>query len=304
MRVTLGMMTNSVMDGLMNSADRLLDAQNRATTGKRITRPSDDVPGVGRALTYRSALASIEQYERNSNIADSQLTITSSTLDSIIAQLQDVWKQAVQAGGPVINDEARSAIAVELDEITKRLADFANTQHLGKYIFAGSKSDAKPFVPTPGGVPPYTYQGDSTAFTIQIGAGVYVPTTVTGDMVFNMSSSAVPDAPDIFTTIQQIKEAVLAGNVTDLSGHIDDIKKNLNNISAIRSQVGARMQQLESMQKTLLDSKTKIQELLSNTEDADLTEAIIDLQTRQNVYQAAIATASRVLQTSLTDFLK
>ncbi len=304
MRITLGMILDGVRHGVMNSADRLLEAQDRATTGKRISRPSDDVPGIGRALTYRSAIATIEQFKRNADIANSQMSMTCATLDSIVDELQGVWKAALQAGGPATNGPALDALAMQLEESMKSLGSLANTQHLGKYIFAGSDSTNPPFSIDPNAAPPCTYNGDSTAFVIQVAPGIYLPSTVTGDELFNVGGSSVAGTPDVFTTLQELRDLVKSGDVTNISAKIEDVKKNLDNIVSMRSQIGARMKQLDSNQSTLMDSKIKMQILLSETEDADMAEELIELMTRQNVYQAAIATASRVLQTSLTDFLK
>ncbi|MHB1190775.1 MAG: flagellin, partial [Armatimonadota bacterium] len=79
---------------------------------------------------------------------------------------------------------------------------------------------------------------------------------------------------------------------------------NLNNVIAVRSQMGGRLNRLESTNNMLLDLKLSMSNLLSETEDADLAEAILDLRTQENVYQAAAATAGRVLDISLVNYLK
>ena len=304
MRITLGMLTNQVRLNLRSSAERLLEAQDRASSGKRIRRPSDDVPGVGRAIGLRSALASIEQFGRNSDVASSQLALTSTALDSAVTAVQDARRLALSAASSTLTEEARDAIAAQLDTIMEQLVATANTQHLGKYIFAGGLSETKPIVPNAAGGPPYSYQGDAGRFAVQVSPGVYITANVTGDVVFNMGGAGAPGAPDVFAVVQTLKEKVLAGDVEQISAQITEIDANLNNLIAVRSQVGGRLSRLESSKEALADSKVKAMDLLSKTEDADLTEAIVELQTRQNVYQAAIATASRILQISLADFLK
>jgi len=42
---------------------------------------------------------------------------------------------------------------------------------------------------------------------------------------------------------------------------------------------------------------------LSNIEDADITEAIMDLKEKELAYQAALASSARVMQLSLIDYL-
>ncbi|HOP80100.1 MAG TPA: flagellar hook-associated protein FlgL [Armatimonadota bacterium] len=303
MRITHGMLTESVKTNLMNNAKLYMDAQNKSSTGKRIFKPSDDVTGVGRILDYRSAIASIEQFERNCNIGSSQLSTTCSTLDQIIALLQQVWKKSHEAVNDAMTPEAKASMVHELDKLSERLASLANTQHLNAYIFSGTLSNQEAVVPNPAGNPPYIYQGNDTNFSIKIAQGVHIATMVTGDKVFNMNSAAMADVPDVFTAIAVLKDQIESGATADISTHQDDILKLMNNAIGIRSQVGARLKQLEDNEIALADSKLRTKELLSKTEDADLAEAIIELRTRENVYQAAISTANRVLQTTLADFL-
>lgn len=302
MRVTLGMLTGRAQTNIEAASERLLEAQDRASSGKRIRRPSDDVPGTGRAMSLRSAIASIEQFERNSDMVNSQLSVTSGALDTVVSALRDARNLALKAVNSPLTDDARAAIDTQLGEIMEQMAGAANTQYAGKYIFAGGLSDTKPIVPGAGGSAPYVYQGNSGQFTIQTSPGTYMTANVTGDQVFNMGGVALPGVPDAFSTIQSLKDKVLAGDSTGVSDAISTIDANLNNAIAIRSQVGARLNRLEASKEALSSSKITAQELLSRTEDADLAAAVIDLQTRQNVYQAALSTASKIMQTTLADF--
>ena len=55
----------------------------------------------------------------------------------------------------------------------------------------------------------------------------------------------------------------------------------------------ARLQQLE-------ESTTQ---LLSNTEDADMAQTMVDFSQQQAVYQAALKAGAEIIQPSLMDFL-
>lgn len=303
MRITFGMLTDNILTNLMTSSERLLEAQNRASTGKRIHRPSDDVPAVGRSLTLRANLSSIEQYTRNANVAAAQLSATSSALQSAVSRMHVVRDMAVESANSAKPVEGRQAIATQLDQVMRELADIANTQHLGKYVFAGSKTGSPPVVVNVGD-PPYVYEGDSRQLVIQVGPGVQVTATVTAATAFNMNEAALPGADDVFTVIKILKEKVLAGDIEGISEHLADIDNVRTNLIAVNSQVGAQLANLESSADALLESKIRVMDLLSKTEDADLAEAIIQLRMRENLYQAAMATAARVLNVSLVDFLR
>ena len=302
MRITLGMLTDSVRNNLFASTEGLMKSQEIAATGKRISRPSDDVVGTGRALSMRSALASIDQFGRNTDIANSELGVASSALDSLVSAVQEIRSVALTAANSSLNDEARGALATKLDGLMNRIEEIANTQNAGRYIFAGSKSDAAP-ITWNADHSVHTYNGDQSPLAIRVGPQTSISVSVAGDSLLNIGGVSVPGVPDLFETINNLKQDVLAGDVQGISDQIADIDASLNNVSSWRSQVGARLDQLESNTSALLDSKTNLSELLSQIEDADLADSVIQLQIRQNVYQAAIATANQILNVSLANML-
>jgi flagellar hook-associated protein 3 len=71
-----------------------------------------------------------------------------------------------------------------------------------------------------------------------------------------------------------------------------------------RSAVGNTALGLETTATRLGDSKLNFTGLLANQEDADLTEVITELATRETNYKAALSAASRIITTSLLDFLR
>ncbi|MEN6521543.1 MAG: flagellar hook-associated protein FlgL [Armatimonadota bacterium] len=302
MRVTLGMTNDNIKANLTGATSRLLEAQDQASSGKRIDRPSDDVAGIGKSLSLRSTISSIEQYEENSTMANSQLSTVSNTLSSITKTLQSVRSLASQAANSTLNDEALASIKCQLEGISDELKGYANTQYLNKYIFAGSKTTTSPVAET-GGTPAYEYQGNNEQIKVQTAPGAYTTVNVTGDLVFNMGGAAVSDAPDIFTMMDSLISAVDSGDISSISAQLADIDANLNNITGINTQVGARIKRLESNIEALGTSKDTMKSMLSDVEDVDLAEAAINLATLQNCYEVALSVASSVLKTSLADFL-
>ncbi|MNE58661.1 flagellar hook-associated protein FlgL [compost metagenome] len=58
------------------------------------------------------------------------------------------------------------------------------------------------------------------------------------------------------------------------------------------------------MQNRILDEQVGLEKLRSETGDVDMASAIIDLQTKQNVLQAALSTGANIMQMSLVDYLR
>jgi flagellar hook-associated protein 3 FlgL len=63
------------------------------------------------------------------------------------------------------------------------------------------------------------------------------------------------------------------------------------------------MIRMEIKENILQDMDIANTERLSKIEDADIPEAIIDLKAKEVAYQAALASAAKVLNVSLVDYL-
>ena len=86
------------------------------------------------------------------------------------------------------------------------------------------------------------------------------------------------------------------GFMTDFDGYIDQAKLAQTN-------VGSRESRLNLIQNRLGSQQTNFQELVSENEDADVTELAIQLSSVELTYEAALSSISYVMQTSLLDFI-
>ena len=77
----------------------------------------------------------------------------------------------------------------------------------------------------------------------------------------------------------------------------------LNQVSQATTDVGSRESRLSLIQNRLSAQQTNFQELVSENEDADITDLAIQLSSVQLTYEAALSSISYVMQTSLLDFI-
>lgn len=302
MRVTLGLQMDATTGRLREAAERLLEAQQRITSGKRIRTPSDDITLTGRAMNIRSALRGLAQFAENNGLARNALESADAAVGSVADEIKSLRQAALQAGSSTLSEDARQGIAAQIESIGTRLVNLASTSVLDRYIFSGRRTDISPLAAS-GGSPPYTYQGDTGAIVIRVGSGTTIQTNVTGDRLFNLGGAAAEGVRDLFTLTEDLAAAVRSGDVAATSDLLEDIDANLTNVLSIRAQVGARVARLEHNAEALAESTTRLQALLSNLEDIDLPQAVVELKTRENIYQAALAVAGRIMQISLVNYI-
>ncbi|MEE1258071.1 MAG: flagellar hook-associated protein FlgL [Lachnospiraceae bacterium] len=86
------------------------------------------------------------------------------------------------------------------------------------------------------------------------------------------------------------------GLMTEFDGYIDQAKMAKTN-------VGSRESRLILIQNRLSSQQTNFQELVSENEDADITDLAIQLKSVELTYEAALSSISYVMKTSLLNFI-
>jgi flagellar hook-associated protein 3 FlgL len=84
---------------------------------------------------------------------------------------------------------------------------------------------------------------------------------------------------------------------------MSDLDSRFDHVASKISDIGSKMLRMEMKENIFQDLDLTNTERLSRIEDADITEAILDLQAKELAYQAALSSASKVLQMSLLDYM-
>ena len=80
--------------------------------------------------------------------------------------------------------------------------------------------------------------------------------------------------------------------------------RNLDALLGLRAVNGARQNRLESALSRLAEVEESTLTQLSETEDADIAKTLIDFNSQQAAYQAALKAGASIVQVSLMDFLR
>jgi flagellar hook-associated protein 3 FlgL len=298
MRTSLSQQIRNALSYMNTSSVKLTDAQERATTGKRILRPSDDVPGTNQAMSLRSAINTTEQLTNNIEVSKPLLNSTMSAMDDLVQLVQKVQIEATGAANSELVDGSNDARVANLRAYLSQMKDIANSKHLDQYIFSGTATD-KPAVVEQAGPPSFVYNGTMGTKQTQVLSWVTMPVGIPGSKVFNFDGSAGPGTTDLFTMVSTLIDKIQSGSPTDVSTQLDNIQENLGNLLTCSAQVGSWSARIDQAKNTLEDTSTRLAQMLSDVEDVDLPSAVIDLKTQENVYQAALSVSGQILNLSL-----
>ena len=109
---------------------------------------------------------------------------------------------------------------------------------------------------------------------------------------------------NLFNLLNNIVNDLQSQDASKVTGeYLDEIDKAIANVSSLRAEVGAKQNRMESAKSQNVDENYSLTEILSTTEDVDLTEATINYATAQTVYQATLQVSAQILPRSLLDYL-
>ncbi|MBK1647473.1 flagellar hook-associated protein FlgL [Rhabdochromatium marinum] len=146
MRISTQEMFRSGVDAMQRAQSEQNRAGLQLSTGKRILTPSDDPAATTQAAQHRDIIRSINQYQRNMDLAQPRLQQEESALAGITDQLQRVRELLIYGANDTQSTETREFMAKEIREMRDSLFDIANTKDPNnEYLFGGTKSLDTPF---------------------------------------------------------------------------------------------------------------------------------------------------------------
>lgn len=150
--------------------------------------------------------------------------------------------------------------------------------------------------------PPGQYNGDSQVQNVEVQPGTTVQQNIPGNRIFQ--GAGISGGVNIFSIMNQINTALQTNDRPAISNLLDQLDKASAQISDQRAKVGSQVNLVTTVKDRQTDIKTNLESLRSDLEDIDVADAITNLNKQQNVYNATLGAAAKIVQQSLLDFLR
>jgi flagellar hook-associated protein 3 FlgL len=154
------MLTSQVASQILANAEAMQQTQRQLTSGKRITRPSDDPAAAAAGVRLRAQQSRDAQYLRNIEHARTWLATTDRVLSDIGDLLGRARELAVQASTGTFTSGDTKQLAQEIYAIRNQIISAVNgAVNVDQYVFSGQKSDVTPISVDANGNA--SYEGDT-----------------------------------------------------------------------------------------------------------------------------------------------
>jgi flagellar hook-associated protein 3 FlgL len=312
MRITTSMVQRNILADLNNISSKLTRTQMKAASNKEISRPSDDPFATAQAMALRQSLSANRQHQSNVEDAIGWQNATEQALMDITESVEKAKTMLVQGGSESFDQTSRDAIASELEQVIEGIKQTANTSYRGSFLFAGTETATRPYpaTSTPYNPADDAYQGNDAGWNPavpgivrEIGPNVQMSINVVAQQFLGDGQGAADNG--LLHVLRDAVDDLRSGNVADLRGtDMQRLEDSFDLLLEVRAGNGAKTNRLEAALGRLGQLEESVLTQLSQTEDADIAETLIDLNSQTAAYQAALRAGASIVQTSLMDFLR
>jgi flagellar hook-associated protein 3 FlgL len=261
---------------------------------------SDDPDQISTLLAARARLSSAEQLESNLGRIQAEVDAGEQALQRSVELFERVRSLGAQAATSTSTPATRNTLAQEVGSILQQLAGLASTQVEGRFIFSGDADQLSPYlVDLSLPAPMSAYLGAPATRLAQHANGTTFRVGLTAQEIFDASDPAA----NVFQAVAALRQAMLDNDeaaiqaaVSGLSGAGD----HLNNQLAFYGTTQNKILEAHEFGQTL---QLQVKSQIASIEDADLSQAILELNQTRTQQDAALNARARMPQTSLFDFL-
>ncbi len=287
---------------ILDTQKRLSLAQFQASSGKKAVNYSGVAGDARRLVNLESAHVRATQHIANNRLIEDRLQIMESNVAQIfdaVSQYKTLLINALNA-----NNSADLGMPLQTQALMDEVAALLNLQQGGRFLFAGTRTDAPPVdltllpvsftIPTSDGDASAYYQGDTTKFSVQ------------ADETFTVSYGVTADEVGFEQAIRAM-QMVIIGPPNDratMDEALSVITQAIDSVANIRTEIGASRAALENANSRHDEFLLFAEKTLSDLENADITRVITNMNADQVVVEASFAVLGRLSQLTLTNFLR
>lgn len=298
-RVTDSATNATLASGIERNRQRLAEAQEQLSSGKRINRPSDDPAGAGAILRIRTSQEISEQFRRSVATVKDRLSIADGALDSYERWLDRARALLAQGATDTTDSTNRASIANEIDGLRAEILSAANMRSNEQYVFGGTGQTAPPFDPT-------TYAPAAAATSaqlVQLEPGTPpVAVGVTADKIFADANGT------IFQTLTDVSAALrgtgnAAADKAVITAGLDRLGEFNDLASSARINIGVGINTADAAEERLSAVSLAYGATADRIEGTDFVATALALTDSQNALNATLQAAANTGRRSLIDYL-
>jgi flagellar hook-associated protein 3 FlgL len=283
MRVTQLEIYRNFLGNIDTLNERLNQANRQVSSGKLLQSLKDSPMSSAQIISLSEQASDIDQYQSNVDSGSYFLGTADSILNEINNLTTTIFAKGNQSASGSVNSDVRATIALEIRSLRDQMISLANSQALGRYLFAGSKTSSAPYTLNGDVV---QYNGNQEANQISIDNGLTIKMSVAGSNAFN----------SIFTAVESLLSDMDGNNLSGISTALGQFSSAMSELRTARGEIGANLSLLNNTKTNLESRETNLKQQRSQLEDANMAESVVQLNQIQTALQASITSGGSMMQ--------
>ncbi|PKM74475.1 MAG: hypothetical protein CVU91_01000 [Firmicutes bacterium HGW-Firmicutes-16] len=309
----------------------------RIASGNRFTSISDDVSAATKALRVRVEKAKSEEYYGNVKAVNEQLSTTENALTSINGVLSGAHSKVLAAMNSTSGESGRAAIANEIGSVRDEILQFANTKYNDAFVLGGSSAGKAPFSTDSSGNLLYNgidvniIEKDSAGYYymdgadrkeipmngdtyVDIGLGITMSgsivrsdtamkTSYSGLEILGFGKDADGNPNNVFNMLTKLKDSIKNYDAETVGNYDDKLVSFTTNFRGYLTDIGAKTSFLDTIEKRVSTTIDTYQSQISRLVGVNDAEEATNQSMNDYVLKAVLSMGSKIIPTSLMDFL-
>jgi flagellar hook-associated protein 3 FlgL len=293
MRVTDSQFNSIMQRALMDNNIRLNRVFEQMSTGKKLNHLSDDPIAAVRLEGLKKNISDNQQYQRNIENVQSQLTRYETNINTLEELSQQVNELLLQGKNGTLDTESRAGIVLELNSLKAEMLTTLNQKNDGSYLFSGTDI-FNPAIDTVS----YAFNANGDYRQTKVGDDLYVNSNFTITDV--IGSNAI--FTDLDAAIVELESAT-AGFETALDTALNSNQQVHQTLLQSLTDIGSQYNSLDRQKETSIDMVFFAETVTTSLEELDYAEASTELNQGMIALEATQKTFARVSGISLFDLI-
>ena len=304
MRVSSNVTYNDFIKNLNRNAVKVQKTLNQLSSLQEVSQSSDNPLLVSKIMNLNVALGQNATYAQEIKDSISWSDTQDGALSSVGESMARMRTLIQASGTATAGKDEITANKNEIQQEIRSLVDSLNTNFDDRYVFAGQATDKVPFevVETNGEVTGIKYNGSANSMPREIADGVTI------DLVTDGSKMMAVDGDTLTGFFEDVMTALNTGEDGDKEALSGDLMARLDKFSGNfvdnRTRIGAVANRLKAAQGRNETEKLSLTQSLSDRQDVDIAEKYMEYQNQMLAYQTTMAMGTKIMQTTILDYVR
>ncbi len=317
MRISSNATYNDFIKNLGTNAVKVQKTLNQISSLKEVSQSSDNPLLVSKIMNLNVSIAKNKTF--SSEIKDSQgwVDTQASALKGVNDSMGNIRRLISHSANGTQGVDEIKANKNEIQQEIQGMVEALNTNFDGRYIFGGVKTTEQPFsvvrgtidadgavIENPTGeIVGIKYNGSNKEITREIADGVVVTLPTNGEKIID-GDGMNNFFNDLIGDMNSYLEAPDNAKLSALSSKIDGFDDLSNKVIEFQTQLDAIAVRLRSAGDRNESDKLSLTATLSERQDVDVAEKYMEYQNQMLAYQATMSMGTKIMQTSILDYVR